>query len=129
MENFTFTFIHLSIALFVLFFLIICFIRRKQRRDDTIKDLTYNSITDAVTLNSGVVILLYTTGKFFTINYLTDHVDSYMLLIALTISGTVIISDSLDKLRIFSLPKKVDETLPCLPVTKAAEGKPFARKK
>lgn len=76
----SFTFTHLIIALFIVLFITILYIRYKQRRDDTLRDLGYNSIIDAVTLNSGIIILLYTIGKYFSIDYLITDVDNYALL-------------------------------------------------
>ena len=70
----------------------------KQKRFNKIKDLIWDSIIDAITLNSGVILLLFLIGKVFDINYLSE-IDDFALYLGLLIAGLVIIGGSIDKIR------------------------------
>ena len=92
------TFFQLSFVTLFVLFLVFLVIYGKQRKFKDIRDLVWKSIIDAITLNSGIIVLLYVAGKVFIWEYLTE-IDNYALYIALIIAGLVIIADAIDKIR------------------------------
>jgi|SRR3989338_7756190 len=70
----------------------------KQKRFKKTKDLIWDSIMDAVTLCSGIILLLFLVGSVFKIGYLSS-IDDFVLYIGLLIAGSGIISGSIDKIR------------------------------
>jgi hypothetical protein len=79
----------------LIIFIVIYAIHKKFK---TTKDLIWDSIMDAITLCSGIILLLYLIGKVFQIEYL-NKIDDFSLIIGLLIAGLVIIGGSIDKIR------------------------------
>jgi|SRR3989344_6634583 len=90
------TFFQLSFIILLVLFIILLIIYGKQKRFKDVKELVWKAIFDAIGLNSGILILLYVSGKIFTLNYFTE-VDNYALYIALIIAGFIIVADAIDK--------------------------------
>lgn len=78
-----------------LLFLIVYFC---QKRYEKTIDLCWQSINDAITLNSGAIILIHLIGKIFKIETLALS-DDYALYAALLISSLLIFASSIDKLK------------------------------
>ncbi|MBT4539741.1 hypothetical protein HOC32_05625 [Candidatus Woesearchaeota archaeon] len=92
------TFFQLSFVILFILFLVFLVIYGKQKKFKDTRDLVWKSIIDAMTLNSGIIVLLYVVGKVFIWEYLTE-IDNYALYIALIIAGLVIIADAIDKIK------------------------------
>lgn len=93
-----FKLLHLIITLLVIVFIIILVFYIKRKKFDTIKGLVINSFIDALTFNSGLIILLYLAGLFFQVKYLSE-IDNYALYSALLLAGFIMLADVIDKLR------------------------------
>jgi len=69
-----------------------------QKRFEKTKDLIWDSIINAITLCSGIILLLFLIGSVFKINYLSS-IDDFLLYTGLLIAGSGIISGSIENLR------------------------------
>jgi membrane protease YdiL (CAAX protease family) len=90
--------LQLEFIVLVACFLLFLIVYIKQKKFAHTKDLIWDSIIDAVTLNSGIILLMFLIGKVFKIPYLSA-IDDFALYIGLLIAGLVIIGGSVDKLR------------------------------
>lgn len=84
----------LLLGLSILIFFIKYWVQKKYKK---IKDLIWDCVIEGITLNSGVIILLYLTGRLFNIEYLSS-IDEYALYVGLLIGGLAIVGGSVDKL-------------------------------
>ena len=100
--------LQLYFVLLLLIFLLHIIVYRIQKKFKLIKDLVWESITDAFTLNSGIIVMLYLAGKVFNIAYFSI-IDDYSLYAALLLSGLVVIGGSIDKLFNIKKDKGKDE--------------------
>ena len=90
--------IQLFVILFSICFLIFGLRYFYIKKSKSFQELAWDSFTDALTLNSGIIILLYTYGLVSGNEYFSK-IDNYSLIIALILAGIVTIGGSLDKLK------------------------------
>jgi hypothetical protein len=76
-------------------FVITYFIRKKY---ENYKELIYDSFMDGISLYSGVIIILFSVGKVFNIEYLAK-IDNLVLYFFLFFAGFIIIGGCLDKIK------------------------------
>lgn len=116
------TFTMLVFILLIFFFFFIAIVHRIQKRHRNLSELVASAFMDAITLNSGALILLYVIGILAEIPYLTEDFENSAVLIALTFSGLVLIARSIDKLSLIRWPRTYRETPPVYPVEESPEN-------
>ena len=79
------------ILIFVLFIILLILNKKK-----TIRLRAQDSIIDALTFGSGLILFLYLVGKTLNIAFLTN-IDEFSLLLAILIASIFLLSASADK--------------------------------
>ncbi len=91
------TSLQLIVLLLLISFIFILIVYIVKKKFKSIKDLVWDSIFDAATLNSGFIILFFLIGKLFNVP-LFQQIDDYSLIFGLIVSMVVIFTGIIEKL-------------------------------
>ncbi|GEM_PF-5841940 len=80
------------VSSFIIFIIFLLF----NKKDKILQERIKNSLIDAVTFNSGLMLFLYLFGKVFSLAYFADLGED-SLLFAILIASVVLMSASADK--------------------------------
>ena len=85
--------------------------------------LVIAAFTEALSLNSGIFILLYVTGVITNTSYFTTNFDNSLVVISLFLASLVIIAKSLENLGLPLMRPQVRDRLPIYPTEEKPENK------